>query len=176
MRVSAAEVVHPLAGVLKPGGDGPVRLDSPARDIVQVLARRGRAGEVDALLGQRARVWLQPGVWAVMTTRGPAGALAAALRNLVGEAAAVTDQTHGRCVIGIEGALAARVLAAFIRIDLHDSAFPVGATAVTEAAHIGIALLRAAPDRYEIICMRTFAAHIWHAVTEAAAEYGYTVA
>lgn len=173
--MSAAELAHPLAGILQPGGDGPVRLDSPARDIVQVLARRGRAAEVEAMLGARAKLWLQPGVWAVMAPRGTEGALAAELRGAVGEAATVTDQTHGRCVIGIEGTLATRVLAAFIRIDLHDRAFGVGATAVTEAAHIGIALLRAAPDRYEIICMRTFAAHMWHAVTEAAAEYGYTV-
>jgi sarcosine oxidase subunit gamma len=188
MPVSAAERAHPLAGRYVPGGDGPLRLDAPARDVVQVLARRGRGADVARALGAlpgpggtsvsgpHTALWLQPDVWAVMADAGAEGALAAALRKAVGEAASVTDQSHGRVVIGVEGALASRVLAKGVRIDLDPRAFPVGASAVTECAHLGIALLRPGAQRFEVITMRTFAAHLWHWLTEAAGEYGFTVA
>jgi sarcosine oxidase subunit gamma len=67
------------------------------------------------------------------------------------------------------------MLAKGIRIDLHPMAFPVGAAAVTECAHLGVALWRAAEDRYELIVFATFVRELWHWATEAAAEFGYTV-
>jgi len=190
--VSAPEPVHPLSGVLAPGRHGaesesPLRLDAPARDVVQVLARRGRAGRIAAAMGLPGpgsssttplgtALWLQPGVWAIVGPRGPEGALAGNLAAALGEAAAIVDQSHGRTVIGIEGQTARRMLAKGIRIDLHPSAFPVGAVAVTDCTHLGVALLRAAEDRYELIVFATFARELWHWVTEAAGEFGYTVA
>jgi sarcosine oxidase subunit gamma len=190
--VSAVEALHPLAAIMAPGRHGaeaasPLRLDAPARDIVQVLARRGQADRVaDALgglpgpgasLGTRfgTALWLQPGVWAVARPRGPEGELATRLAAAVGTAALVVDQTHGRCTIGIEGASARRMLAKGIRIDLHPRVFAVGAAAVTECAHLGVALHRPAEDRYELIVLATFARELWHWVCEAAGEFGYTV-
>jgi heterotetrameric sarcosine oxidase gamma subunit len=189
--VSAPEPVHPLASVLRPGrhgaeADDPLRLDIPARDIVQVLARRGRAGRVAAAMGLPGpgassttplgtALWLQPGVWAITAPRGPEAALARNLFSALGESAAIIDQSHGRVTIGIEGGHARRMLAKGIRLDLHPAAFPVGAAAVTECAHLGVLLHRPAETRLELIVVSTFARELMHWITEAAAEFGYTI-
>lgn len=190
--MSVVETVSPLAGVVKPGrfgaeGESPVLLEAPARDVVQVLARAARTqGTADALGGlpgpgqSRATphgtaLWLQPRAWAVTAPRGPEGALAARIAALVGDAAAAIDQSHGRATLAIEGERARHVLAQGIRLDLHPKSFPVGAVAVTECAHLHVALLRAAEARYELLCMATFARELWHWLTEAAAETGYAV-
>jgi heterotetrameric sarcosine oxidase gamma subunit len=189
--VSAAERVHPLAHALKPGVFGaessePLRLSAPAREIVQVLARRGQAEALAAALGLPApcgssdtafgtALWLQPGVWAIAAPPGPEAALASRLADVVGDRGTVADQSHGRCVIEIEGRAARTLLAKGCRIDLHPAAFPVGQVAVTEFAHLGAALHRAGEHRYALIVMATFAEELWHWLGQAAAEYGYTV-
>jgi sarcosine oxidase subunit gamma len=192
MPVSVPEALHPLAPLLRPGRHGaegaePLRLEAPQREIVQVLARRGQAEALAAALGGLpgpggssttrfgTLLWLQPGVWAVVRSRDAEGSLGAALRDAVGNAASVVDQTHGRSVIAVEGLAARRMLAKGVRIDLYPSAFPVGAVAVTECAHLGVALHRAAADRYEFIVFSTLAREFWHWITEAAGEFGYTV-
>lgn len=187
MSVSVAEPVHPLVGDLVLGRHGAegtpgIMLDAPARDVVQLLARRGQ--KISAMPGPGrsaatdfgTAIWLQPGVWAIVAPRGPAGALAGRLAEEFGDRAAVVDQSHGRTVIGIAGPAARKMLAKGIRVDLHPSVFKVGDVAVTECAHLGVALLRADETRYELVVMSTFARELWHFITESAAEFGYIVA
>jgi len=191
--VSVPEALHPLAPVVSPGRHGaatadPLRLDAPVREVVQVLARRGQADAVSVALGGLpgpggssttrfgTALWLQPGVWAVLRPGAGEGRLAKELGDTLGGRAAVVDQTHGRCVIAAEGRAARKMLAKGIRVDLHPLVFPVGAVAVTECAHLGVALHRAAEDRYELIMFATLARELWHWLTEAAGEFGYTVA
>lgn len=184
--MSVVEPIHPLVGDLvlgRHGADGEpgVTLDAPARDVVQVLARRGR--ELADMPGPGASaasafgtaLWLQPGVFAITAPRGPEGALAGRLAATFANTAQVVDQSHGRCTIGIEGPAARTMLAKGIRIDLHPKVFAVGGVATTECAQLGVTLFRAAEARYELITMATFARELWHFVTEAAAEFGYTV-
>ena len=69
-------------------------------------------------------------------------------------------------------------LAKLIPIDVHPRAFEVGDVASTVASHIGVTLWRVAdqPDAapvFEIIMFRSLARSFWHALTEAAAEYGF---
>ncbi len=110
--MSVAEPVHPLVGDLVLGRHGAegtpgITLDAPARDVVQLLARRGQ--KISAMPGPGrsaatdfgTAIWLQPGVWAVVAPRGPAGALAGRLAEEFGDRAAVVDQSHGRTVIGM---------------------------------------------------------------------------
>ncbi len=196
--MSVVEASAPLARVALPGrhgapGDAALRITLPARDIVQVAARRGREGELGAALGAafglvlpgpgrsaaaegRTAIWLQPGIWAVAAPRGAEGALARDLSDIAAASAAVIDQTHGRCTIRIAGARVQDALAKGCRLDLHPKVFAVGATATTQIAHIGCLLHHAAPDIFELTMMATFAQPFWDWLAGAAAEFGYEVA
>jgi heterotetrameric sarcosine oxidase gamma subunit len=195
--VSVVEVSAALARVATPGrygaaGDAPLRISLPARDIVQLAARRGREGELAAALGAafglvlpgpgrnataegRTAIWLQPGIWAIAAPRGAEGALARDLSDIAAASAAVIDQSHGRCTIRIEGARVRDALAKGCRLDLHPKAFSVGATATTQIAHIGCLLHHADIDAFELTMMATFAEAYWEWLTGAAAEFGYEV-
>ena len=196
--MSVVEASTPLARVALPGrfgaaGEAPLRISLPARDIVQLAARRGREGELAAALGAafglvlpgpgrsataegRTAIWLQPGIWAIAAPRGTEGALARDLADIAAASAAVIDQTHGRCTIRIEGARVRDALCKGCRLDLHPKAFPVGATATTQIAHIGCLLHRAEADAFELTMMATFAQPFWEWLTGVAAEFGYEVA
>ncbi len=185
--MSVVEPVHPLLGDLVLGHHGAegtpgITFDAPARDIVQLLARRGREVAGMPAPGRSAAtpfgtaLWLQPGVWAITAPRGPEGALAARLAERFADAAVAVDQSHGRVTIGIEGPAARKMLAKGIRLDLHPKVFAVGSVAATECAQLGVALHRADETRYELIVMATFARELWHFLTESAAEFGYVAA
>ncbi len=196
--MSVVEASAPLARVALPGrhgapGDAALHITLPARDIVQVAARRGREGELGAALGAafglvlpgpgrsaaaegRTAIWLQPGIWAVAAPRGAEGALARDLSDIAAASAAVIDQTHGRCTIRIAGARVRDALAKGCRLDLHPKVFAVGATATTQIAHIGCLLHHADADIFELTMMATFAQPFWEWLAGAAAEYGYEVA
>ncbi|GGE05491.1 sarcosine oxidase subunit gamma [Aureimonas endophytica] len=85
--------------------------------------------------------------------------------------AALSDQSHGRVRLALEGEGARRLLAKGTALDLGDRAFPVGASAQTLFGHIGVHITRTAPDRYELIVLRSFAASLWHDLCHAGAEF-----
>lgn len=152
-----------------------VAITTPALDIVQVLARRGRvppgipvpeAGQSVESDGITA-CWIQPGGWMLLAPRGEEGAFAARVAGLVGDAAAVIDQSHGRTVFRLVGAGAARLLAKGCRVDLHPRAFPPGAVAATAVAHLP-ALLRRLPqgEGFDLLVFSTFAEEMRHWLEE----------
>lgn len=191
--MSAPEPLAPLSRVAVPGRHGApgaqaLSISLPARDLVQLAARRGQEGELAAALGMtlpgpgasasangRTAIWLQPGLWVVAAERGSEGALAATLAEAAGNLGAVIDQTHGRSTIRIEGARVRDMLAKGCRLDLHPKVFPVGRTATTQIAHIGCLLHHAGPDTFELTMFATFAQSFWEWATGAAAEFGYVV-
>ncbi len=85
------------------------------------------------------------------------------------------DQSHGRVTIRIAGDKARAVLAKGTPVDLHPAEFPVGQSAVTQMAHVGIHLTRTAEDTYEISVFRGFAQSFWEWLTEMSLEFGYQV-
>lgn len=196
--MSVVEASAPLSRVALPGrfgaaGEAPLHITLPARDIVQLAARRGREGELAAALGAafglvlpgpgrsataetRTAIWLQPGIWAIAAPRGAEGALARDLADIAAASAAVIDQSHGRCTIRIEGARVRDALAKGCRLDLHPKVFSVGATATTQIAHVGCLLHHATQDTFELTMMATFAQPFWEWLTGATAEFGYAVA
>jgi heterotetrameric sarcosine oxidase gamma subunit len=195
--VSAPEALAPLSRVAVPGRHGApgaeaLRISLPARDLVQLAARRGQEGELAAAISPtlgmtlpgpggsasangRTAIWLQPGLWVVAAERGAEGSLARALAEAAGSMGAVIDQTHGRATIRIEGARVRDMLAKGCRLDLHPKVFPVGRTATTQIAHIGCLLHHAGPDTFELTMFATFAQSFWEWATGAAAEFGYVV-
>lgn len=186
--------VAPLSRVAVPGrhgapGNAPLSISLPARDLVQLAARRGQDSALAEALGMtlpgpgtsasangRTAIWLQPGLWVVAAARGTEGALAQALTQAAGTMGAVIDQTHGRATIRVEGARVRDMLAKGCRLDLHPKVFPVGRTATTQIAHIGCLLHHAGPDTFELTMFATFAQSFWEWATGAAAEFGYEVA
>ena len=89
--------------------------------------------------------------------------------------ASVSDQSHGRVVIRVAGAKARDVLAKGTPVDLHPDAFPVGTSAMTQMAHVGVHLTRVAEDAYDLSVFRGFAESFWEWITEQAEEFGYQV-
>jgi methylglutamate dehydrogenase subunit D len=118
-----------------------------------------------------------PGAWLAMAERG-GNELASRLMGDLDGLASVSDQSDGYVVIRLTGARVRDALAKLIPIDVHPRAFEIGDVASTVASHIGVTLWRLAdePDAapvFEIIMFRSLARSFWHALAEAAAEYGF---
>lgn len=127
--------------------------------------------------GAVAFIGTGPGAWLATAERGGNG-FAAELQPLLDGLAAVADQTDGYVAIRLTGPSVRDTLAKLVPIDVHPSAFAVGAAASTVTAHIGVTLWRL-PDRsdgaaFEIVLFRSLAHSFWHGLAEAAAEFGFT--
>ena len=196
--MSAPEPRGKLAALLPPGrhgaaGAAPVRIMAPARSLVQLSARKGRAPDIAAALlaahrlvlpapghaahgDALAALWVQPDAWLLMAPGGAEGALARAAKRACGDAASVVDQSHGRAVIRLAGAHAPAVLARLCRIDLHPRAFGVGRVAVTPVADLPCVLHQSdAEPGFDLIFPATYAGSFVAALTAAAAQFGYDV-
>jgi heterotetrameric sarcosine oxidase gamma subunit len=145
----------------------------------QALAERIRAvygltapdGPRRAAVGALALVATAPGAWlAVDEAGGPDWAedLVEALEGL----ASVSDQSHGYAKVRLEGPAVLDVLAKGPFLDLHPSAFPIGAAAVTDAAHMGLILWRRELLAFDVLCFRSYASSLWVWLEESAAEFG----
>jgi sarcosine oxidase subunit gamma len=75
----------------------------------------------------------------------------------------------------VSGPGASALLAQAIGVDLHPSAFPVGAAAVTTAAHLNLVLWRREADVFDLLPSRSFAGAFWHWLTEIGAETGLRI-
>ncbi len=123
-----------------------------------------------------AFLWTGPERWLAMSPGRSSEELARALAESFSGTASIAAQGDGRAVISIAGCEARDVLAKILAIDLHPRAFRPGDTAITAAAHneVQIWQLDETPS-YELSLFRGFAGSFWHALTQAAAEYGYRV-
>ena len=88
----------------------------------------------------------------------------------------LTDVSHGRTGWRIGGPRALDLLAKGCSLDLHPRAFRTGDCAQTALVHVGVVLHRRATESFDIYCARSYAKHLWHWLTGAAAEFGYEVA
>ena len=128
------------------------------------------------LSGMHGLVWAGPDQW-LLIARQRAG-LSDLLASLSADAA-VSDQSHARAALRVSGARAREVLAKGSMVDLHPSVFPVGATALTSFAQIGVQLWRTedGPDGaiFEILVARSMAGSFWSWFAASAAEFGCRV-
>lgn len=196
--MSAPEPVSLLGPAGAPGHRGAItahRLALASRpvDIVQVAALRGGGAATKealrgltgldlppprraAVAGEGMAVWLQPECWLVLRPRGPAGEFAEAVSRACGSAAAVTDQTGGKAVLRLSGAMARRVLAKGCRVDLHPRAFATGHAASTPIGHVSVTLVQVADQpAYDLILPGSFAEAFLEWLIPAAAEFGLTI-
>ncbi len=91
-------------------------------------------------------------------------------------AGTVTDLSHSRVRLRVEGPAVRALLAQGISVDLHPRSFAVGAFAQTALHHTGVLLERCAQERYELYVLRTFAVSLWEWLLDAALPGGYEIA
>ena len=117
-------------------------------------------------------LWLGPDAWLLVS--GSADKIHERLPIPQG---CLTDVSHGRTAWRLTGPHTLDVLAKGCSLDLHPGVFHAGHCAQTSLAHVGALLhLPVAGGGFDLYCARSYAQHVWHWLTEAAAEYGYAVA
>lgn len=190
----------PFERALVPGaygarGDAGVSLTEIRNfDLIQVMARRGKAAEMakaaKARFGVAAPetpkavgmadatlIWSGPDQFFVLSKSGKH-----AIKSLVpafAASASLSDQSHARALVSVSGVKSRAMLAKLSSIDLHPDAFAVGAAAATSIDHTSVTLWRST-DRdglavFNVLVFATFAESLWHTTLDAAAEYGVEI-
>ncbi|MEJ0052864.1 MAG: sarcosine oxidase subunit gamma family protein [Methylovirgula sp.] len=187
------EFRSPCVGALKdigltglPG----VNVRERAPQIATIIAR-GPIGEfaqrlkeafgVELTLGSK----MSSGGGLILVATGPRAWLAVreggdnlvnALRQGLGETAAITDQSSGYAVLRIAGPNARATFEKGLGVDLHPRAFQAGDAASTSCAHLNVVIWQIddAPT-YDVAVPRSFAAAFCHWLSESAAEFGLKV-
>ncbi|TPI76652.1 sarcosine oxidase subunit gamma family protein [Mesorhizobium sp. B2-8-9] len=184
-----------IAGFYGAQGDAGVSLTEIRNfDLVQVMARRGKAGEMakaaQARFGMAAPetpkavdtadatlIWSGPDQFLVLSKGGRHSI--EALGPVFAGSASLSDQSHARALISVSGDKARAMLAKLSSIDLHPDVFGVGAAAATSMDHTSVTLWRG-QDRngqavFNLLVFATFAESLWQTILDSAAEYGVTI-
>ena len=95
------------------------------------------------------------------------------LRTRIGaDTGSVTDLSHARCRIHIEGAQCRTVLNKLFALDLRTASFAVGDIAMTGTHHVPCTLHRLDVDAFDIYVFSTYAHDQLGTLLDAALEYG----
>ena len=95
------------------------------------------------------------------------------LRATVGaDTGSVTDLSHARCRIHIEGAACRTVLNKLFALELRESVFLIGDIAMTGTHHVPSTLHRLDADAFDLYVFSTYAYDQLATVLDAAQEYG----
>ncbi|MGX8009348.1 sarcosine oxidase subunit gamma [Mesorhizobium sp. ORM8.1] len=193
-------VRSPIERALAPGvygaqGEAGVSLTEIRNfDLVQVMARRGKAADMSTAAKARfgvaapetpkavgtadaTLIWSGPDQFFVLSKGGKHGI--EALAPVFAGPASLSDQSHARVLIGVSGAKARTMLAKLSSIDLHPDVFVVGAAAATSMDHTSVTLWRGDNRNgqavFNLLVFATFAESLWHTMLDSAAEYGVTI-
>jgi heterotetrameric sarcosine oxidase gamma subunit len=102
--------------------------------------------------------------------------VAQALRAIVTAGiGSVTDLSHARCRIRIEGAQSKATLSKLFALDLREGSFLVGEARLTGTHHVPCVLHRRSADRFDLLVFSTYAYDQLSMIMDAALEYGVTV-
>ncbi len=147
--------------------------------IVTVIARKGNGDGLAARrsINSRTAPFIGPDSISIMSLPKDRteGALYGELKNRLNGMASVSEQSHGRIIVRIAGSQSRNVLAKGAAVDLHADEFPVGKSAVTQMAHIGIHMARTGGNAFEISVFRGFAESFWEWLAQQSEEFGYQV-
>ncbi|WP_095199142.1 sarcosine oxidase subunit gamma [Mesorhizobium carmichaelinearum] len=177
-----------------PGDAGVALTEIRNFDLVQVMARRGKAAEMSkaakgrfdvaapetpkvARTADATLIWSGPDQFFVLSKGGKHGI--GALGQAFAQSASLSDQSHARVLISVSGTKARAMLAKLSSIDLHPDVFAIGAAAATSMDHTSVTLWRSA-DRdglavFSVLVFATFAESLWHTMLDSAAEYGLAI-
>ncbi len=115
-------------------------------------------------------LWLGPTEWLL------AGTIDKVIGNLEAKGALLTDVSHGRVIVQIEGSEARNLLAKGCALDLHPRCFRKGFCAQTSIAKVNVLLHQIEESIFDIYIGRSYALYFWEWLTESAAEFGYKIA
>ncbi len=119
-------------------------------------------------------LWLGPDRWLIVEKE--TSDLEAVIRNVVSEdVAAITDQSHSRCVLRIEGPEARNVLRKGTMLDLDEGYFNPDDVRTTSLFHMNAIIHCLSNDQFDIYIARSFGQSFFEVITHAAIEYGYRV-
>jgi sarcosine oxidase subunit alpha len=170
-RVPAPFLTHGRHGA---DGSDPIRLREIARDAVEIAARPGATPS--AAFEGVATFAIAPGLAMAIGRREEPGSFRARIAAAVGASGSVVDVGHGLVFLELSGRQSRGVLAKICRLDLHDSAFGVGASARTITAQIPTMIWRIDDTpSFGLAVPLTFAQSFAHILLAAASEAGCEV-
>jgi heterotetrameric sarcosine oxidase gamma subunit len=167
----------PFAPASAQAGDAMVSL-AAQRSIANIAAFKGNLASLQTALGTMLplpgkqlrhgailNLWAGPESWLAIADNADPNFDLTLAQSCAG-LAAITDQSDGRSILQISGPTAREALAKLLPIDLHPSAFPPDATALTLAAHIPIQIWHST-EGFELACFRSYAETLYEALIEA---------
>jgi len=90
--------------------------------------------------------------------------------------ATLTDVSHGRVAVQVDGVKSRDMLVKGCAVDLHSRQFPAGSCIQTSIAKIAVILHKQQNDSgFVLYFARSYASSFWHWLTASANEYGYDV-
>jgi heterotetrameric sarcosine oxidase gamma subunit len=190
----------PLKALLRQGRYGAEHADGPGvqlsvrhpLSIATVIARKGKADSLSAELEGKfgiplpaprfmaagptlALQWCGAEQYFALSESFGEGELFRTLAKELDGLASVSDQSHGRVVIGISGRKARNVLAKGSPVDFHPRVFPLNGTAMTQMAHVGVHVSRNGDNAFEISLFRGFSENFWEWLTVQSEEFGFEI-
>ena len=129
-----------------------------------------------ATLASGIVLWAGPEQWLAAANSAAAAGQMRPLIEACRGSCTVVDQSDARALVSISGPRARQTLSKLLAIDLHPKVFKPGDTALTPVAGLPAQIWQVddAPQ-FTFAVARSFAGSVWHALTEAAAEYGCAV-
>lgn len=158
-----------------PVGQVTLRADLAAR-AVRAAVKAAIGAEPPAPLrcafdGGRGAVWMSPDELLLFTAYDQAGELAEGLdAALSGTHHMAVDVSDARAVLTLSGAPVPEVLAKGAPLDLSPAAFPVGMARRTHIGGIAVAFWRKAGEDWEIVCLRSYARHLFDWLVQASRQ------
>ena len=155
----------------------------PARSAFVGAARRlfdvalPLAPNTTARIDTVTALWLGPASWLLVAhATSPLIDYAAKREALNAAGGALFDVSASRVAWTISGLHAADLLAKGCSLDLHPRAFATGTCAQSVFGHVNTLIDKRDDDpTFSVMVARSFARDAWHALCEAAAQYGYEV-
>jgi methylglutamate dehydrogenase subunit D len=143
-----------------------------ARRVREHLALELPKGAECSSAGPITLAGIGPGAWLASCENGHR-TFATSLSEIIGDLAAVADQSDGYAVLRLSGARVPAVLSKLVPLDLDSRAFPPDHVATTAAAHIEVVLLRpyeinSSLPLFEVAVRRSLATSFWHVLLTSA--------
>ncbi len=150
----------------------------PEGHVLHILGAAGATHHLQQLaqeagkLGSSVPRFTAPGQWFIVgdTVLSPAGI--AQFAAAIGNFAAVSDQSHGRVRIRVEGGKVETMLAKGIAVNLAVRAFPPGTSATMICGHVSVHVTRLSETEFELMVLRGFAEDLWHSLVQMGLEFG----
>jgi sarcosine oxidase subunit gamma len=135
-------------------------------------APAGRNGV--AISGDSTLLWTGPGRWLAVEpeSRDLASLLS---HHCPGDVAAITDLSHARTALRVDGPQTRVLLAKLCTLDVDPAAFPPGTCAQSQFGQIGVLLYCRTENGFDIFVLRGFAVSAWETIIDAALEFGCRV-